>query len=758
MRHLMLLSLFGLVALALLVPATPLTAQSNTEPRLVFQATVPNVREIKFPDVVGAGEEVFISANANRADAFVWQKPDRATTFPEPTRLGSAPGQADFSTTSVAVGPDGAVHYIWINQEERRIYYRRKPLNGPWGPQRVAYAGARGAFPVNAVVEVSTDNFAYIAWREPDTPAYVIRSNDDGQNWSPRIAIGDRPAYNFPALAPGPNGSMGVAVTIGESDLLTVQAGFWDGRGFSLVRLTPFEGDGFADPTITYNPEGGWFVAYRGIAEGGPTSGIWVSNLQGDTWVRTRITGPSANFGTANIFSDSRGNLHLQWNARIDLGQRVYYSVRPRGRASFTQPISAPNDAGVIFNSRGSATVSDAAYAHIVGEIFGGGPSELRYLLFSGAPGAPNIGAAPKIKDDAPFTARGTNITVSFVNVRGQPSQIRWRWNAEPTDAANDSNGWQSFTNPMTIPLPERLFVQPCTPVRLFTQVRGANGDLGPVESDDIVLDAGIQASVTISNPYIGRRAPIFTPAGEIVLSDVMPADVGTSGASDGHPNYIREPLYYLDIRSAGDCSRLKDVAVGRTATSFARAIPIQNEIFANVLGYPGRINPGENNLVVRVSDGAGNLQDYPQRLIYDPLKPILTGAPQDALQIRSNPNATILASLNFRDIAVADNAYPGRGFWGVWLANSRQPSSNPTTDPSLVWFPVAAPGDSSTFTIPNWSLASGLPANQVTPGAYYVYARFLDGAGNPTDGYVQATVNLETVTFVRTYLPFVRR
>ncbi|MFQ3663127.1 MAG: hypothetical protein SNJ69_12125, partial [Chloroflexaceae bacterium] len=118
-----------LTLVALLVPVAPVVAQGDSGPRLIGQTTVPNVREIKFPDVAAARSEVFLSANANRADAFVWQKQDRATSFPNPTRLGDAPGQADFSTTTVAIGPDGATHYVWINQERRSIFYRRKPLN-----------------------------------------------------------------------------------------------------------------------------------------------------------------------------------------------------------------------------------------------------------------------------------------------------------------------------------------------------------------------------------------------------------------------------------------------------------------------------------------------------------------------------------------------------------------------------------------------------------------------------------------------------
>ncbi|MBO9373590.1 MAG: exo-alpha-sialidase, partial [Chloroflexus sp.] len=111
-----------------------------------------------------------------------------------------------------------------------------------------------------------------------------------------------------------------------------------------------------------------------------------------------------------------------------------------------------------------------------------------------------------------------------------------------------------------------------------------------------------------------------------------------------------------------------------------------------------------------------------------------------------------------------------GRGFWGVWLANSRTPVADPANDPNLVWFPVEAPGDSNSFTI-TWSLASGLTEDQLTPGPYYVYARILDGAGNPSVSgsagpnsslsaalLPAATITLDQVTFPKVYVPLLQR
>jgi hypothetical protein len=473
--------LSGLAALAMLVTSVPAIAQGTAGPRLIFQTTLPGAREIKFPDVAGAGNMVYLSANINRADAVVWEKQDSAQTFGPPTVLGPAPGQADFSSTSVAAGPDNSVHYVWLNQEARRLYYRHKPAGGAWGPQRTVYSWSPPTFPVNVTVEVASDGQVFVAWRDPDRPVFIARSTNNGQSWTSPLIVGSDPVFNFPALAAGPNGAMALAYTIGESDRLVVYGGTWNGSTFATSRITPLSGD-FADPTVTYDTAGTLYVAYRGVANSGDASGVWVATNQGaGQWQINRIVGPGAVFGTVNIDGDTSGNLHLQWNANVGAGQRVYYSVRPQGATAFSNPIDAPNDAGIIFNSRMSTTVSDAAYAHVAGEIFQGDVSFLRYLLFAAAPGAPPETGQPVIEDGDEITAKEPTLSVSFTNIQGEPTQIRWRWGSAPTDTENDSTGWQNFTNPMEIPLPESILSStPCSSERLFTQLR--EGDAPPAQ------------------------------------------------------------------------------------------------------------------------------------------------------------------------------------------------------------------------------------------------------------------------------------
>jgi hypothetical protein len=99
---------------------------------------------------------------------------------------------------------------------------------------------------------------------------------------------------------------------------------------------------------------------------------------------------------------------------------------------------------------------------------------------------------------------------------------------------------------------------------------------------------------------------------------------------------------------------------------------------------------------------------------------------------------------LSFENIAVNDDTYGTQGenldqgerFWGVWIANST--TNVAPTDPDK-WFPVQVTTPGPSFTI-NWSLFGGLtPQQQQGDQDYYVFVKFLDGAGNPTTATIQA-------------------
>jgi hypothetical protein len=133
-----------------------------------------------------------------------------------------------------------------------------------------------------------------------------------------------------------------------------------------------------------------------------------------------------------------------------------------------------------------------------------------------------------------------------------------------------------------------------------------------------------------------------------------------------------------------------------------------------------------------------------------------------------ADTNNSIIRTLSFSGISVTDNLYgqqgenlpPGQQFWGVWLANSPKDQDPGADDPDLQWYAARVPAPGASFSV-QWSLFSGqdFGADRNQAGTYTVYARFLDGAGNPSAESLSATVTLQPgYTLPQAALPFVMK
>jgi hypothetical protein len=130
---------------------------------------------------------------------------------------------------------------------------------------------------------------------------------------------------------------------------------------------------------------------------------------------------------------------------------------------------------------------------------------------------------------------------------------------------------------------------------------------------------------------------------------------------------------------------------------------------------------------------------------------------------------ASIIQTLTFSNLNVTDNVYgPKEGlsstreFWGLWIANTTNPNAT-ASDPSLQWFPVRVPDPDANPVAVKWSVFSGLNLglNPNKAGKYYVFVRFLDGAGNPSipSTAIKVEVTLPAgYTFPTLYMPVIRR
>jgi hypothetical protein len=344
-------------------------------------------------------------------------------------------------------------------------------------------------------------------------------------------------------------------------------------------------------------------------------------------------------------------------------------------------------------------------------------------------------GATP-VLDNGSTTSRGSAVTVNFSNVVGSPDTVRYHWDTAPTNA----DTWVPFASSLAIAGPAGVTPEACQTHTLFTQVRRGT-TLGAVARDTLSFDIGVQADVNILNPHLANLPPLGP------------------GATDGDPNYTRDPAYYLNVSGFTDCSGLRTFSVAGGTSG-----PIANNHYADFPTLPGGSALGQHFISVEVKDALGNARTYANTLIYDPANTDTTGTQPNSLglpvlrtggSVTADNTNSIIRSLSFQDIRVNDNLYgqqpnlpqlaAGKQFWGVWVANTTSPTVT-ADDPGLNWYPVRVPAPDSSFTI-NWDLFAGLniPYAELRnrPGTYYVFVRFLDGAGNASAGSIRATATL---------------
>jgi hypothetical protein len=743
-----------IAVIVLLAQVTPSRAQ--TSPQLLADITISDSTNDKYPGIASYNQKVFIAGGVSRnnsdnnTDAVLWTLADQATSIGGGISVGAAAGTPDYSSASVATSVDGSVYVAWSNQNTNRVYMRRMnsdgSVNSNW-PVREVGAGAELAlFPQIAVAKNSQNNDrVFVIWQGVEAPLTLRVWDEASQSWIGTYTTPDNTYSIPPSITVGPSNQ----VLIGyATSSLKATVGIWTGSGLTIEYIT---GTASASHlSVSVGPTGKYYAAWRGLGDAGANSGVYYAerDMSLNTWAYTQLTTGQIG-GTVNVYVDSSGTVHLGWAANIG-GQRIYYTFRQAGQIQFAATAMS-NTTGLI-NAR-MAISSEGAYAHLVAENWSG-RLRITYARFSG--GSQRVSATPLIEGGAAVIARKTSVQVSFSNYRGNPTLLRWRWRFEPDNTNSDSNGWQTLASTMTIAVPDSvLSAATCDPMLLYVQFSNASQTTGPVQSDGIVFDTGVTSAVTLANPHMRNRPTTFSSL------DATLNDVGSDGgASDGAAGYTREPQIYVGVDGLSDCSGINTLAIGRPPASYNPIQSVANNNFSNIVPVPGSFPIGSNSVLLRLTDKVGNAKEYPASIIYDPTPPTLSATAPGTLVATPHPGATILVKLVFTNISVNDgtNGYPGRGFWGVWLANSRTPT-DPTTDASLIWYPVAAPGSTGTFTIDNWSLASGLMDSQINDGDYYVYARFLDGAGNFTAGAIAAPmVTLRPMTLPKISMPTVKR
>jgi hypothetical protein len=639
----------------------------------------------------------------------------------------------------------------------KTVYYMRAPneaANGWTGAERVESPGARLN---NLDIALDADGNPYIAWAQGINPSYLgYAYRRSGGNWvTDRIGGSRQYLHKNPKIVVHGGAANATIHIFAESErkengdfFIAYARGTAGGdiavSNWSYAFSSPDESDN--SPYATYDAVTGHIYAgYVDRMSNGRY--VWAfsrSTDNGVTWEDLRNVSFGSSFWAGLSPMVAHDNMLYIMNSvkEIDKGtiKKIgIYDIRFNARTnSFTefQPILnyADSNHQVPTNENGlSYGFSSNTKVAVWIRNWTNGPG------YNADPGGIQNAVSPKATLRINNGAGSTNsktLKVSFSDVIGEPNQMRVAVN-KPLDGVQPTEFRQNFTVEAT----DQVGCVSTVRVELINN-KGLKSDILEAK---IVVDSEVSATTYVGNPYKATNSRVY--------SSIQQTD---PDVNDGDANYTREKIFYVQIGDAGECSKLETFRYGASANSLLNEFGIVNNSFVGVLALPG-LKEGDNTVVLQVKDSVGNVKNIEHNIVYDPKKPTLTTA--GTVTAEAGPaDASILTKLTFSGNQVTDNLYPGRGFWGVLIANSRTPVNDPINSQSLKWSVVRAPGSSSDFTINNWSVLSGIPANDQKPGDYYIYVRFVDGAGNVSDEYIETSISLDTITKPKVHLPLVRK
>jgi len=717
-----------------------------------------------------------ISAGGGRLAA-VWAERDTTSSgsfgFTQTAVDTSFPGasiqetgsDARYQWADVVIDPNGTSHIVY--SAGSTVSYQRRTLAG--GKSTIKIASAN--FPNSARIARGPNGALWALWRDTNGHLFYKYSTNNGDSWvngsdGGVISNGSGTALTIDIVVDLSNVPHVVWYNNGGTSKGQIRYADWNGSSFVTSELTT---DSFydADPVATVDGTNIMHVVWRKQITGPPNekwSVFHASRPAGGSFGNFEgIATISGNPGFApGVGSDTSGNLYATYSEQQASNNRHVLLMNKLAGQNWDGPMDL-KVAGRRFDSRSVVvgTSQSGAEAHVL--IQSDLATDDAEVFYKRVSFGPSLSAQPTI--EAGKTATKNNpVSVSF-SVQGSPKELRWNWGSPPTDTDHDStgtNGWQTFTNPKSIPLPTNPSI--CEPLTLYTQVKDGGTIEGSAKSDTIEYDNAIQATVDVMNPHLAGLPATFLGV----------ADNASTKSSDGDPSYTRDATAWLKIADAGDCSGLSSF----TVVSGNPPNPVfTNGKFEGKVSLPQTniANPGSTATIsVVIVDGSGNLTpSFSRTIIYDPADTDPSSGTNElglpvvnAGNVSVDTDNSIIRTLSFSNVNVDDNVYgkkenlpAGRQFWGVWIANAT--SDVGAANPNLQWYPVEVPSPNSSFSV-KWNIFTGLNIgpNRNATGDYFVYVRFLDGAGNPsvdttarkvkvtlTAGYTIPTIDMPMIT-----------
>jgi hypothetical protein len=660
-------------------------------------------------------------------------------------------------------GPGNVLHLLYVlTKTDDRLYYRQSTNSGAtWSPRQEISAGGKSAAPSMAIDSAGN---AHIAWI----------NNECGAS-----------TYNVMYRVRSASGSLS-AISRPKSDCSTFQN----------------------RPVVTVAGGKPHVVFQNGQSSGAE---IYYARLEGGQWVNQNISSSPITSQNPAFASDGGNNLFVAWDENIG-GHDILFKTSDNGGQTWSTAINLTNNSGLsTYPNIGWSSVSQRAYIvwHDQNNI-PASPEEVWEREFD---------PATKITSDAFQVSRTPNDSLNPIIATG-PSRadVVWHDNTPGKYQIYDLGGQlkaggggcsgtlslaggaaMTKSNPVPGAItatcsngqnPDQMQISVDTPITSITdpapvaysqspsiQIPAGGcehtvyvrlfqgGKAGAVFQAKIKVDTSVDATVYAANPNMAGLPPIYSQR-------IAPADAYLGGAMDGDPRYTRVRKFFLGVNNASDCAGLKEfsaIATGEPVTA------IGADGFAGSPALPGSGSPGSRNVTVLVTDTLDTGQAFTTPLIYDPADTDSSEAVTNTLglpvlNMSQNPTVSapattnnIIVTLSFSNIQVSDNLYgdgtgPGTNdYWGVWVANSATDIA--ADSPALNWVPIAVSEPGSAFSI-QWSLFSGIDsAADRRAGAYFVYVRFLDGAGNPSAEVLKTQTALSSpFTTPTIYTPVIRR
>jgi hypothetical protein len=666
----------------------------------------------------------------------------------------------------IMAGPGNVLHLLYIlTKTDDKLYYRQSTNSGAtWSARQEISGGGKSAAP-NMTID-SAGN-AHITWINDQCGSSI---------------------YNVFYRVRSASGSLS-ALSQPKSDCSTFQN----------------------RPIVTVAGGKPHVVFQNGSSSGAE---IYYARLEGSQWINQNISA-SGSVGSQNpaFASDGGNNLFVAWDENIG-GHDILFKTSSNGGQTWSTAINLTNNSGLsTYPYVGWSSTSQRAYIvwHDQNNIPGSpeeiwerefnpattitsdgfqvsktasdslnpvialGPSRAEVVWHDNTPGKYQIydlgglikgggsGCSGTLSLAGGAEMTKTNPVPGAITANcpdsGNPNQMQISVDAQLTSTTDPAPVPYNQSPSITIPSGG---CEHTVYVRLFK-----DNIAGSVFEDKIKVDSSVNANVYAVNPNMAGLPPIYTQR-------ISPADAYLGGgAKDGDPRYTRVRKFFLGVNDAADCAGLKEFSALLTGEPVISLT--DNEGYTGSPALPGSGTPGSRSVTVLVTDTLGTGQEFSTPLIYDPAdidpsETVTNTSGLPVLNMSQNPSVAsqattnnVLVNLLFNNIQVNDNLYgdgagPGTNdYWGVWIANS--PTDISAESPLLNWVPIAVPSPGATFSI-EWSLFSGIdtPADR-RAGVYFVYVRFLDGAGNPSAAVLKTQITLlSPFSTPAVYTPVIRR